>query len=54
MKNLSFIHNSALNKWKNNNEDWNSNEEKTIFYCNSIVEFRNVIKRKNAIKFSQN
>ena len=50
MKNLSFIHNCALNKWKNKNDDWNSNEKKQIFYCNSIVEFAKCDKEKERNK----
>ena len=50
MKNLSFIHNNTLNKWKNKNEDWNSNERKQIFYCNSILEFAKCDKEKERNK----
>ena len=50
MKNLSFIHNTTLNKWKNKNEDWNSNERKQIFYCNSILEFAKCDKEKERNK----
>ena len=50
MKNLSFIHNNALNKWKTKNEDWNSNEKKQIFYCNSILEFAKCDKEKERNK----
>ena len=50
MKNLSFIHNNALNKWKNKHEDWNSDEKKQIFYCNSILEFAKCDKEKERNK----
>ena len=50
MKNFSFIHNTTLNKWKNKNEDWNSNERKQIFYCNSILEFAKCDKEKERNK----
>ena len=50
MKNLSFIHNNTLNKWKNKNTDWNSNEKKQLFYCNSIVEFAKCDREKERNK----
>ena len=50
MKNISFVHNNALNKWKNKHEDWNSNETKQMFYCNSILEFSKCDKEKERNK----
>ena len=50
MKCLSFIHNSTLNKWKNKNSDWNNNERKQVFYCNSIIEFAKCDKEKERNK----
>ena len=50
MKNFSFIHNNTLNQWKNKNSDWNSNERKQIFYCNSILEFAKCDKEKERNK----
>ena len=50
MKNLSFIHNNALNKWKNKNSDWNSDEKKQLFYCNSIIELAKCDKEKERNK----
>ena len=50
MQSLSFIHNSALNKWKNKNQDWNNNERKQVFYCNSIIEFAKCDKEKERNK----
>jgi hypothetical protein len=50
MKNLSCVHSTTLNKWKNNNNDWNSNERKQVFYCNSIIEFAKCDKEKERNK----
>ena len=50
MQNLSFIHNNTLEKWKHKNHDWNSNEKKQLFYCNSIVEFAKCDKEKERNK----
>ena len=50
MKNLSFVHNNTLNKWKTKNNDWDKNEKKQIFYCNSIVEFAKCDKEKERNK----
>ena len=50
MKCLSFVHGSALKKWKNKNDDWNSNERKQVFYCNSIIEFAKCDKEKERNK----
>ena len=49
MKNLSFVHNRTLNKWKTNNNDWND-EKKQIFYCYSIIEFAKCDKEKERNK----
>ena len=50
MKNLSFVHNKTLNKWKTKNNDWENNEKKQIFYCNSIIEFTKCDKEKERNK----
>ena len=50
MKNLSFIHNNTLDKWKNKNTDWNRDEKKQLFYCNSIVELAKCDKEKERNK----
>ena len=50
MKKLSFVHGSALNKWKNKNHDWNNDERKQVFYCNSIIEFSKCDKEKERNK----
>ena len=50
MKKLSFIHSNTLNKWKNKNNDWNENEKKQVFYCNSIIEFAKCDKEKERNK----
>jgi len=50
MKKLSFIHSNTLNKWKNKNQDWNNNERKQVFYCNSIIEFTKCDKEKERNK----
>ena len=50
MKRLSFIHGDTLNKWKNKNKDWNNNERKQVFYCNSIIEFAKCDKEKERNK----
>ena len=47
---LLFIHNNTLEKWKHKNHDWNSNEMKQLFYCNSIVEFAKCDKEKERNK----
>ena len=49
MKNLSFVHNRTLNKWKTKNNDWND-EKKQIFYCYSIIEFAKCDKEKERNK----
>jgi len=49
MKNLSFVHNRTLNKWKTNNNNWND-EKKQIFYCYSIIEFAKCDKEKERNK----
>ena len=50
MKDLSHIHNDTLNQWRNKHSDWNSNEKKQIFYCNSILEFAKCDKEKERNK----
>ena len=39
-----------MNKWKNKNSDWNNNERKQVFYCNSIIEFAKCDKEKERNK----